>query len=417
MITTAWHPFALETIAATPDLADSLRRILQCEESGNWYAAGDAYLRLRISLGNPNDPVLSAKLSARAGACFETCGQLRLAAEAFMNAANTLQQNELRPHTTAELFNKAAIAFSATDQFFTASTMWRNSATQFSKLNTPIIECSGGTFPLPMGALKEHMVGSCYDAAAISATKTDGEQMWAVGAYWEAGRTYQTGRPNIQTFNAYRNALKACIQSYGTLDVEKLRKILPLTERERAGKLNPMKVMEDALAWCNEHHQIVKGPSKSSQLQTWKELTATYHSFAVLFSSIGNPREASIFRTLEHDLVRRSYMLEKRYAGAFGYLLWKITSDYGESVGRWSFSCLAVLLLFSLLFFASKSITPIGNAFDYFYFSTITFTTLGYGDIHPANVLGEALACAEVACGFIMFGMLLTFLSNRLLRM
>jgi Ion channel len=120
---------------------------------------------------------------------------------------------------------------------------------------------------------------------------------------------------------------------------------------------------------------------------------------------------------LEHDLLRKTYVLERRYVGAFGYLLWKITSDYGESVGRWSLSCVAVLLLFSLLFYLSKSITPVSNGFDYFYFSTITFTTLGYGDIHPTSVLGELLACGEVACGFIMFGMLLSFLSNRLQRL
>jgi hypothetical protein len=298
MISTAWHPFVLETIDVPAQLADSLRRLEQSQESGNWYASGDAYLCLLASLADQNDPVLSAKLSARAGACFETCGQLRLAAQAFMNSALVLQQKELRPHTAAELFNKAAIAFAATGQFFTASTLWRNCAVQFGKLNVPIIECSDGAFPLPKAALKAHMVGSCYEAAAIAATKSDGEQMWAVGAYWEAGRTYQSGIPNIQAFNAYRNALKACIQSYGTLDVVKLRNILPLTESERAQKINPIKVMEDALSWCNQHHQTVPGPSKPAQLQTWKELTATYHSFAVLFASIGNPREASIFRSL-----------------------------------------------------------------------------------------------------------------------
>jgi hypothetical protein len=56
------------------------------------------------------------------------------------------------------------------------------------------------------------------------------------------------------------------------------------------------------------------------------------------------------------------------------------------------------------------------NFFDYVYFSVITFSTLGYGDLHPIGVLGKAMACFEVFAGFIMFGVLLTFVGNRFQR-
>lgn len=57
------------------------------------------------------------------------------------------------------------------------------------------------------------------------------------------------------------------------------------------------------------------------------------------------------------------------------------------------------------------------HPFDYFYFSTVTFATLGYGDIHPATTVGQVLACLEVASGFIMFGILLTLIAGRLQRL
>jgi hypothetical protein len=69
------------------------------------------------------------------------------------------------------------------------------------------------------------------------------------------------------------------------------------------------------------------------------------------------------------------------------------------------------------MFYFTSSITPITHAFDYFYFSTITFSTLGYGDIHPTSTVGQIMCCSEVACGFIMFGILLTLIGSRLQRL
>jgi len=51
--------------------------------------------------------------------------------------------------------------------------------------------------------------------------------------------------------------------------------------------------------------------------------------------------------------------------------------------------------------------------FDYVYFSIVTFTGLGYGDIHPDGVAGKMAASAEILAGLVMFGLLLTFISNR----
>jgi hypothetical protein len=387
---------------------------LSYQESGNWYAAGEKYLELFAALGEEGDILTRAKVMAKAASSFETSGQLRPAAAAFGSAARILDQTQALPEVSAELFNRAAVAYSTVEEYFVASTNWRACATAFDRIKAAVINCSENWGPLPDSALKSHIVGLCYEAAANAAKKALGEEKWSVGAYWEAGRAYGRGRPNIQTFVAYRNALDACIQHYGTLAVDRLRDILPLTAEERAAKLDPLKVMENALLWCNQHHQTNPGPSRASSLQTWRELTATYHSFSIAFVSIGNLAEASTFRSLEHELVRQTFVVQAKYPQAAAYWVWKATANYGESLGRWFLSCLAVLILFSLLFYFTNSIAPVTHAFDYFYFSTITFSTLGYGDIHPTGTIGQAMACLEVACGFIMFGILLTLIGNRL---
>jgi hypothetical protein len=166
--------------------------------------------------------------------------------------------------------------------------------------------------------------------------------------------------------------------------------------------------MERALSMCNEHHQPTPGPSRVASLQTRRELAAAYHSFTVGLTGIGNLTEASTYRVKQHDLNRRIFIAEHNYFSAAMYWVWKLTANYGESLGRWFFSCLATLFLFCILFCITGSIGPVTHTFDYLYFSTITFSTLGYGDIHPISTIGQVLSCLEVCSGFLMFGILLT---------
>jgi hypothetical protein len=407
----------LEAVDVQDRFSSFIARALSYQENGNWYAAGEKYLELFVALGEQENGLTRARVMAKAASSFETTSQLRPAGAAYASAARILDQHKILPEISAELFNRAAVAYSAVEEHFIAATNWRACATAFGRVNSTIINCSENWGPLPNSAFKSHLVGLCYEAAANAAKNARGEEKWSVGAYWEAGRAYGTGIPNIQTFVAYRNALDACIQHYGTLSLDKLRNILPLTAEERAAKLDPLRVMEGALLWCNQHHQMKPGPSRDASLRTWRELTATYHSFFVAFTSIGNLAESSTYRLLEHELVRRTFIAEAKYSQAGAYWVWKTTANYGESLGRWSLSCLTVLTLFALMFYFTNSIAPISHVFDYFYFSTITFSTLGYGDIHPTNTVGQIMSCSEVACGFVMFGILLTLIGSRLQRL
>ena len=109
--------------------------------------------------------------------------------------------------------------------------------------------------------------------------------------------------------------------------------------------------------------------------------------------------------------------LERRHP-AFARLL-KITCDYGRSLWRWVGWSLAVLVVFASIYSLFPSLlhhpTDIVNRSDGLYFSVVTFTTLGYGDIYPATVIGKALVSAEVTLGYLMGGILIAILTKRVL--
>jgi hypothetical protein len=247
--------------------------------------------------------------------------------------------------------------------------------------------------------------------------------MWSVMAYWRAGRAYSEGIPNIQAFDAYRRALNAHIKYYGTLEAKQLRLSLPLSDAERATKRNQIGIMEAALARCNNHHQEQPGDTPHSRLQTNRQMAAAFHGFNQELQAVGNAKEAGRFRAEQKERQRRILLSQRKYGAAVLYFLWRIASDYGESLGRWGITCFLVILGFASIYDGFGVIASHGDSsdktlqlFDYIYFSVITFSTLGYGDLHPVGLLGKALACLEVFAGLIMFGVLLSFVGNRFQR-
>jgi len=54
--------------------------------------------------------------------------------------------------------------------------------------------------------------------------------------------------------------------------------------------------------------------------------------------------------------------------------------------------------------------------FTPFYFSMVTYTTLGYGDVTAENVYGEILVISEVVLGYFTLGLLLSIIANTIAR-
>ena len=125
--------------------------------------------------------------------------------------------------------------------------------------------------------------------------------------------------------------------------------------------------------------------------------------------------------------------------------LWKITSDYGRSISRWTLVSLILAIVFACLY------TPLPDCVTYWipgfkpyahwlnmywpqlidntappgepvyiwsslYFSIVTFTTLGFGDIVAATFTARILVTLEVIVGYIMLGGLISIFANKFAR-
>ncbi len=100
------------------------------------------------------------------------------------------------------------------------------------------------------------------------------------------------------------------------------------------------------------------------------------------------------------------------------YQFWRLTSDCGRSLGRWGICTVGLIVLFAGLFLLVDM--------DYghhdpgflssFYFSVVTLTTLGYGDILPASPTAQVLVIAEVVIGYLTLGGLISIFASKMAR-
>ena len=79
-----------------------------------------------------------------------------------------------------------------------------------------------------------------------------------------------------------------------------------------------------------------------------------------------------------------------------------------------------LIVIFALLYFVfsdffsfPKSDQGEINLFDTYYFSVVTITTLGYGEIHPIHTFGKILVILQVLSGVFTFGMFLYSISQK----
>ena len=143
------------------------------------------------------------------------------------------------------------------------------------------------------------------------------------------------------------------------------------------------------------------------------------------------------------DLMDQDYILQMKKRSKWLYRLWSWSSDCGRSFKRWAWLSLGTAGLFALAFSLLEFFMPGSfdfphNAdhqataidifggkihadmkFDFFtmlYYSIVTFTTLGFGDVTPLTKWAALAVTLEVIVGYIMLGGLISIFANKLAR-
>jgi hypothetical protein len=98
--------------------------------------------------------------------------------------------------------------------------------------------------------------------------------------------------------------------------------------------------------------------------------------------------------------------------------------DHGRSLLKVGFYALVISTLYGLIYTADMNLNwgmmdysnSANTWFTPFYYSLVTYTTLGYGDVTANSLIGEMLVISEVVVGYFTLGLLLSILANTIAR-
>ncbi len=130
---------------------------------------------------------------------------------------------------------------------------------------------------------------------------------------------------------------------------------------------------------------------------------------------------SSRFRRFAQD---QDYIEEFKESHLYSYYIWLVLTDCGRSMLRAVWWSIGLVIAFGIIFYllgaAAFNIGPketLGwNLFTSLYYSVVTFTTLGYGDITPHTPLAAAVVMIEVVVGYFMLGILISILATKVAR-
>lgn len=121
---------------------------------------------------------------------------------------------------------------------------------------------------------------------------------------------------------------------------------------------------------------------------------------------------------LRRTIMDENYLHEFRSASRWSnllYLAWKLTSDCGRSLARWAVVTLVMAVGFGLAYTqVDIDYGDYETTLSPFYFSVVTLTTLGYGDVLPASLGAQVVVLFEVISGYIMLGGLLSIFATKM---
>lgn len=116
-----------------------------------------------------------------------------------------------------------------------------------------------------------------------------------------------------------------------------------------------------------------------------------------------------------------SFLFNRKYGRFFEYKFLEFTSHYGTSLIRWALTTFVFATMMALLYGfhdllaepAERIVSTGASWFDYIYFSMITLTTVGFGDIAPITLAAKVLVVFEAFLGFVMLGIFIGLIQKK----
>lgn len=145
-----------------------------------------------------------------------------------------------------------------------------------------------------------------------------------------------------------------------------------------------------------------------------------YHALRLNLSAAGDEAAAGWAAYRQCVMLRRDLRQRGRWRRWLGSLALDVLWGYGERPWRLMACALAFCALCAACYFFTGvrlgercvaglgALPPAEHVFECLYFSVITFTTVGYGDVTPCGAASRALAAFEAFAGIFTMGLFVT---------
>ena len=173
-----------------------------------------------------------------------------------------------------------------------------------------------------------------------------------------------------------------------------------------------------------------------SELKDHLAIASYYLEVRKLCEDIGLRDISDKFFVKENIFRKVGYRKTNKWLQYISYKFWEVSSNFGTSAVKWIVLSILISICFGLIYsslpcpeFVPKPIQNIlyalnpailieshNNKFSPFYFSIVTFTTLGFGDITPLNLSAQIFIVIEVLIGYLMLGGLITIFFRKIIR-
>lgn len=176
------------------------------------------------------------------------------------------------------------------------------------------------------------------------------------------------------------------------------------------------------------HADLSQADLTSLKYGSWHSMRGHFYGIRGLDSCFGNAlfvrdaKDQDYLDTLENDILETESNVHRAWKRSW-FKVWSVF-DYGRSLVKAGLLGLSIVTFFSLIY--SLDIALGWGLIEYpvraegwlspWYFSVVTYTTLGFGDITPRSSLGQAVVIVEVVLGYLTLGLLLSILANKVAR-